>query len=176
MQNAKFNLDDYETVETRLAKFWVKFPDGRVSTSMVAKEDGQFIFSCALFRTSEDNKPFATGFAEERVGVGMVNKTSAAENCETSAIGRALANGGFASTAGKRPSREEMQKVQRLTADAPAEALKVAELIPDITTLDELRDFFKTHVALLDEPVGTNTLRELVMARKEIISQDTVTA
>jgi len=53
--------------------------------------------------------PDATGLAQEREGSSTVNKTSALENCETSAIGRALANLGYAAK-GKRPSREEMSK------------------------------------------------------------------
>jgi hypothetical protein len=48
--------------------------------------------------------------AEETVQGRGVNATSALENCETSAIGRALANAGYAAK-GKRASREEMQKV-----------------------------------------------------------------
>jgi hypothetical protein len=55
----------------------------------------------------------ATGYAEEVRGAGNVNRTSHVENCETSAVGRALANAGMAGTdVNKRPSREEMMKVQ----------------------------------------------------------------
>jgi hypothetical protein len=61
----------------------------------------------------------ATGYAEEVRGAGNVNRTSHVENCETSAVGRALANAGMAgSDVSKRPSREEMSKVQR-SAPAP---------------------------------------------------------
>jgi hypothetical protein len=53
----------------------------------------------------------ATGYAEEVRGAGNVNRTSHVENCETSAVGRALANAGMAGTdVNKRPSREEMSK------------------------------------------------------------------
>jgi hypothetical protein len=55
-------------------------------------------------------RPWTTGLAEETVQGRGVNATSALENCETSAIGRALANAGYA-TKGKRASREEMSKV-----------------------------------------------------------------
>jgi hypothetical protein len=59
----------------------------------------------------------ATGYAEEVRGAGNVNRTSHVENCETSAVGRALANAGMAGTdVNKRPSREEMSKVQRQSA------------------------------------------------------------
>jgi len=172
MENRKFNLDEYETVETRLAKFWEKYPNGRVSTSIDDSSDGQYVVVAELFRDISDKDPFTVGHAQERVGVGMVNKTSALENCETSAIGRALANGGFASTAGKRPSREEMQKVQRLTENAPAEAKAVAENLHDIKTLDELRKVWETNIALLEEVIENNTLRELLLAHKELIEEN----
>jgi hypothetical protein len=59
----------------------------------------------------------ATGYAEEVRGAGNVNRTSHVENCETSAVGRALANAGMAGTdVNKRPSREEMEKVERSSA------------------------------------------------------------
>jgi hypothetical protein len=63
-----------------------------------------------------DDVCVATGYAEEVRGAGNVNRTSHVENCETSAVGRALANAGYAgSDVNKRPSREEMGKVQRMT-------------------------------------------------------------
>jgi hypothetical protein len=56
----------------------------------------------------------STGLAFEIDGQGMANKTSALENAETSAIGRALANAGYSGN--KRASREEMAKVARADA------------------------------------------------------------
>ncbi len=113
----RFNLDDYETVETRLAKFWAEHAHGRVTTDLVHHGDGTFIVKAYLFREGED-VAFGTGLAEEIVGQGNVNKTSALENCETSAIGRALANAGYAPM-GSRPSREEMDKVNRAIEAGP---------------------------------------------------------
>ena len=106
-----FNLEDYETVEDRLAKFWKENADGRISTTLVEHTLQRFIVQAAIYRTEVDAHPWATGFAEETVSTRGVNSTSALENCETSAIGRALANAGYASK-GKRPSREEMAKVK----------------------------------------------------------------
>ena len=103
-------LADYEPVEDRLAKFWAEWPNGRVVTHMVTKADGQFIVRAELFRDASDLEPAATGLAWETISEKGVNRTSALENCETSAIGRALANLGYAAK-GKRPSREEMEKV-----------------------------------------------------------------
>jgi hypothetical protein len=107
-----FNLDDYETVEERLIKFWKDHPDGRINTVLVEATASRFIVQAYIYRTEVDQHPWASGLAEETVQGRGVNATSALENCETSAIGRALASAGYA-TKGKRPSREEMQKVAK---------------------------------------------------------------
>lgn len=105
-------LDDYETVETRLEKFWSKFPNGRTETKLLKFDGGQYIVWSAIYRDIADSVPFATGLAEETVQGRGVNSTSALENAETSSLGRSLANGGFAAK-GKRASAEEMSKVER---------------------------------------------------------------
>lgn len=105
-----FNLAEYETVEDRLAKYWMENPDGRIATELVEWTAGRFIVKALVYRTEADAQAWATGLAFEQITDRGVNSTSALENCETSAIGRALANAGYA-TKGKRASREEMAKV-----------------------------------------------------------------
>ena len=106
-----FNLEDYETVEERLVKFWKDHPDGQIHTKVLEHTTARFIVEASIYRTEADSRPWTTGLAEETVQGRGVNATSALENCETSAIGRALANAGYA-TKGKRASREEMSKVK----------------------------------------------------------------
>jgi hypothetical protein len=105
-----FNLDDYETVEERLIKYWKEHPDGRIETKLIEASASRFIVQAYIYRTEADQQAWSSGLAEETVQGRGVNATSALENCETSAIGRALATAGYA-TKGKRPSREEMSKV-----------------------------------------------------------------
>lgn len=101
-------MDDYEPVEDRLRKFWVDHPGGRIITALLSPGDrfDEFIVRAEAYR-DDSGIPDASGLAHEKVGQGNVNRDSALENCETSAIGRALANLGYAAK-GKRPSREEM--------------------------------------------------------------------
>jgi hypothetical protein len=74
------------------------------------------VFYCELYADKDDKVPVATGYAEEIKSDRGVNATSFVENCETSAIGRAIANCPLqAPASGLRPSRNEMQKVERLT-------------------------------------------------------------
>jgi len=124
-----FNLEDYETVEERLAKFWKEHPDGRISTEVIEHTLQRFIVKASIFRTEVDAYPWTTGFAEETVSTRGVNSTSALENCETSAIGRALANANYA-TKGKRPSREEMAKVSQAQPKPFAEKLSDKIITP----------------------------------------------
>ena len=124
-----FNLEDYETVEERLVKFWKEHPDGRIATTLVEHTLQRFIVQAAIYRTEVDAHPWTTGFAEETVSTRGVNATSALENCETSAIGRALANANYASK-GKRPSRQEMAKVNQAQPKPFAEKLSDKIITP----------------------------------------------
>lgn len=105
-----FDLSNYEPVENRIRSFFEKFENGRIITDLIESTNEKFIVKAFIYRDASDNLPASTGYAEERVGSSPVNRNSALENCETSAIGRALANLNFAPK-GARPSREEMTKV-----------------------------------------------------------------
>lgn len=105
-----YNLADYEPVEVRLERFIKDYPDFRISTELELVEANRFIVKTYIFKNASDSVAWATGYAEERVTASGPTSTSALEVCETSSIGRALANAGYAAK-GKRPSREEMSKV-----------------------------------------------------------------
>jgi hypothetical protein len=135
-----FNLDDYEPVAARLDR-WLHakiagyeasindYP--RVLTRMVSEPGADICVIRAELWLGENL--IATGYAEEVRGAGNVNRTSHVENCETSAIGRALANCGMAgSDMTKRPSREEMSKVQR-TSNGPAVERGTDPKMPSVT-------------------------------------------
>ena len=107
-----FNPADYASVDERLPLFWKDCPRGRIVTELVVDDGTRIVMKASLFVTYEDHHPTTTGFAEEVRGSSMVNKTSALENCETSAVGRALANYQYQGGK-KRASLEEMVKVYR---------------------------------------------------------------
>lgn len=118
-----FNLDDYEPVEDRIKRFYKDNPEGRILTDIVSDDGTRIIIKASLYKGiklstgSTEDSVWTTGLAEEVRGEGFVNKTSAVENCETSAVGRALANANYAGS--KRASREEMEKVERQTKEQP---------------------------------------------------------
>ena len=119
----KFNLDNYETVEQRLAKFWEQYPEGRIATAIYYYDENRVVFSAEVYAHRDDRFPSSTGYAEEVRDASPVNRTSHCENAETSAIGRSLSNWKFQSKNSPRPSREEMEKVARSEQPKPAEKL-----------------------------------------------------
>jgi hypothetical protein len=113
---AKFNLENYETVEDRLKQYWKDNPQGRISTDVVhITDDGTCVtIKAEIFVWNEDVGLYcvATGIAQETKGQGGFANTDAwMENCETSAIGRALANWKYQGSGKARPSQQEMSKV-----------------------------------------------------------------
>ena len=152
-----FNLADYETVEVRLEKFIKDYNDFRIATELEVVEKDRYIVKAYLFKTAGDSVAWATGYAEEKITDRGVNSTSALENCETSAIGRALANAGYAAK-GKRPSREEMSKVVATKVVKPA----VRDVVPDS------QDYWTTpvneYMKVVDAPVTLDKAMENVAA------------
>ena len=112
---AQFNLNDYETVEERIRRFYKDNKTGRIITENITtlqdRQVSTWDVKASAYLDDQTDKPKATGLAFEVDGQGMANKTSALENAETSAIGRALANAGYSGN--KRTSRQEMEKVAR---------------------------------------------------------------
>lgn len=167
---AHFNLDDYETVEDRLAKFWKEHASGRILTKALELSPSRFVVYAEVYFDAADPHPKATGHAEETVQGRGVNATSALENGETSAIGRALANCGYA-TKGKRPSREEMSKVasQNVAAQAIAEAkVKMAQTATEYVPIAKEDDPWT-----IREAKPASTVDEAVSIVKDIIGGQT---
>lgn len=78
---------EYATVNQRVLAFRKLFPEGTIETEIVSHHEGVVLFK-ATIKNGED--VLATGFAYEKENSSYINKTSYIENCETSAIGRAL--------------------------------------------------------------------------------------
>lgn len=139
---ARFNLDDYETVESRIKKLYAQYEDARIITEWAnsklwGDEDEKaaprnWVVKASIYLSAGDQANGlikATGYAQETDGTGGANNVDAMANAETSAIGRALANMGLSGN--KRASREEMEKVLRVESWLDRAAA--------LTDLDKLR-------------------------------------
>lgn len=146
---ARFDLSQYETVADRIARWYKTYPDGAIRTALVTtnedRERKQWIVQAFVYRHRDDEYAMATGLAFEIDGTMGANQTSALENAETSAIGRALANANMNGDKTKRASREEMAKANRGNVTAISDAL--VNIDPATAkTLDELNAMWATAI------------------------------
>lgn len=123
----KFNLDQYETVKQRKQRFYADHEDGRIIVERISPDTLDYAeFKAYIFFCKQDQLDFApraTGHAlevrDKELSVSSsgkeyesVNYSSWTENCEESAVGRALDNAGYASNG--KPSRNEMIKAEKM--------------------------------------------------------------
>lgn len=188
---AKFNPNEYETVEERLHRFYADHPHGRVitenQTTLQDRQVSTWVVAASIYLPNplEGGDQYvlkATGLAFEVDGGNGANSTSALENCETSAIGRALANAGYSGS--KRTTREEMAKANRGVTPKPAGAPAITpEVLNNLfaainatTTKIELRNLWRDSAALLNEstPDGTTTFKTLIIERQKELPESDV--
>ena len=84
---------EYAEVNQRIKAFRMVYPEGKIMTSLISCSDGVCVFKASVY--GDDNTPLGTGHAYEKESSSFINKTSYIENCETSAVGRALGMCGF---------------------------------------------------------------------------------
>ena len=138
-------LQNYEEVKDRIPLFWELYPEGRIAPNPMSdlSDITTVIFRCDLYAHKDDPTPFSTGWAFETQGVGgMANKYSHVENCETSAVGRALANANISNKNKPRASVSEMRKVQRMKEETE-EPFPVEETEETFSTADLKKRFNK---------------------------------
>ena len=128
-------LEDYETVATRVSRFWRSHSKGRILTEIhetthrVGNASGTYmrwVVKASVWKNKHDIHegqpplPDATGFATETDGSGdSITAASALETAETSAVGRALANLGKNGSS-PRPTREGVERTRAKAADTAA--------------------------------------------------------
>jgi len=180
----KFNLEDYETVKQRKARFKGDYPDSRIIVVNKSDSPQEYaFFEATIYANKEDQAaglPLSTGNALElrdwelkqgRKGpYESVNYTSWTENCEESAVGRALDNAGYASS----PSQAEMAKVQRAqeaekqkkdAQDAQEEDGVAAEAREYIENM--LRDAVKENLIPENGSSGAEAVREKMKSKRD---------
>lgn len=124
----RFNPDEYVQVNERLELFRKEHPEWGLVSTLDHYDDSRVVVRAVV--TNEQGREVASGLAEEVRDSSPVNKTSAVENCETSAWGRALANLGY-EVKRSIASREEMEKAQRLENPKPERTGESVTAPPD---------------------------------------------
>lgn len=128
----KDSLKDYIQVNDRIIKFYEKYPEGRIVTSIISWTEGRIVMQATIYKDHMTDKPISIGHAYEQEGSTFINKTSALENCETSAVGRALALAGFEikkSVASKEEVENASAKQEQLKKE---EKMEIPEIIKEL--------------------------------------------
>jgi len=147
---AHFDLSQYQTVQERIDLFWELHPNGRFNLEIVSMTPEQVVIKSEVWTDIAEEKPRAVDFAEERFGSSPVNKTSFIENCASSSLGRSISQlGGVLSPKGKKPSAEEMAKVNRINS---RDWLADAEALALVYNLDGLRKLYSEAVSNRVQP------------------------
>jgi hypothetical protein len=84
---------EYLTVAYRIKQFRVDHPDWQIHTDIVHMDDDRVVVRAEICDSA--SVTIASGHAEEKRSSSQINQTSALENCESSAVGRALAFAGY---------------------------------------------------------------------------------
>jgi len=142
-----FNLEEYEPVASRVQRFYESFPDGAIHSEIVYDDGKRVVIKATVYRHITDALPAAVDFAEEYLSDRGVNSTSRVENCATSAVGRAIsvaALGLGPSDWTKKPTREEMSKVQRMTTGTDKRLPDVKITQPDGVASEKQINYIKS--------------------------------
>lgn len=146
---AYFDLNSYQTVQERIDLLRGGYGESAAITmDIVHLSENDIIIKATL---KIDGVTVAEDFAHEVKGSSNVNKTSWVENCATSVTGRVISHlGGAFSPKGAKPSREEMEKVQRgQKAAAPVEP--AADDLMTIAAVDSMEALQTLWAVFLDE-------------------------
>lgn len=151
-----FNLNDYATVEERLALFWAAHPEGRVDTTILVDDGTRIVVRTEVYAHRDHTVPTSVGHAEEVRTKSGINALSALEVCETSSVGRALANWRY--QAKKRPSQLEMQKPQRamVRPEEPAPDAAVEQVYDDARRTQQEQNTLCAEIKALAKSTGRN--------------------
>lgn len=139
---------DYQTVALRVKQFRDEHPDWSVACEIIERSDACVVIRCVI--ADETGRSIATGYAEEYRSASQINRTSALENCETSAIGRALAAAGYGGT--QFASADEVAHAISEKQDACAAADAAAQ-------------------AWIDTIAGVNTKADYDQARADMMAE-----
>lgn len=154
---------DYAEVNQRIKAFRMCYPEGFIRTILVSNENGVCVFQAEVGNNTEEGEILlGMGTAYEKEGSSFINSTSYIENCETSAVGRALGMAGFGIDTSIASYEEVSNAIANQEKKASPEQIKIiSEAYKDKE--DKLQALFKKQ--------GISSLEELSMAKAVTLIQ-----
>jgi hypothetical protein len=162
---------DYAEVHQRIKAFRSVCPNGAIVTELMSNENGVCIFKASVY--DEKQMLIGTGTAYEREDSSFINKTSYIENCETSAVGRALGMCGFGIDVSVASAEEVKNAILNQEGDASPTTEPKAEPKATQKQIDLLYDLYTD--AELEKIYGwakVNNLKDLTVSQaSQLISK-----
>jgi len=131
---------EYAEVNQRIKAFRMVYPQGAIVTDLVSNENGVCIFKALV--QNEEGFVLGTGTAYEKENSSFINKTSYIENCETSAVGRALGMAGFGIDTSVASAEEVQNAIQQQEDTKLLTKVQLNTLQEMIKILPEARAFY----------------------------------
>lgn len=145
IQTTNIKGKEYAEVNQRIKAFRMIYPTGTISTDIVSLANGVVIIKATIL--DEEGSALATGTAYEKEDSTFINKTSYIENCETSAVGRALGMAGFGIDTSVASYEEVQNAINQQEAEKKLSKMEAESLLAfmknrglsDITITDTLQ-------------------------------------
>ena len=157
---------EYLTVAYRVKQFRVDHPDWQIHTDIIHMDDDRVVVRAEICDSA--GVTVASGHAEEKRSASQINQTSALENCESSAVGRALAFAGYGGS--EIASADEVQNAIYQQTNKPQDD-RVAKMTKAVMACGSLADL-KTVWGAMSE-ADRKTMQEIFTKRKEEVCRTT---
>ena len=161
---------EYAEVNQRIKAFRMVFPEGSIETDLLSNENGICIFKATVWN---GDTILGEGTAYEKENSSFINKTSYIENCETSAVGRALGMAGFGIDTSVASAEEVQNAISQQEDLKPIDENRVKVLQSLIKDLPNATDFYNNEIVskynIKDlKELNTKQCGEILIKIKEI--------
>lgn len=151
---------DYAEVNQRIKAFRMVYPQGFIKTELVSLENGVCVIKATV--GVGETMILGTGYAYEKEGSTFINKTSYIENCETSAVGRALGMAGFGIDVSVASAEEVQNAIINQTRDEKIRKVDITALKKKYPTAEQEKNIFEHFKITKWEDMTVGQMSELI--------------
>lgn len=158
---------EYAEVNQRIKAFRMVHPNGTITTDIVSIENGVVLMKASI--TDDEGRLIGTGYAYEKEKGSFINQTSYIENCETSAVGRALGMCGFGFDTSVASAEEVQNAIKNQQSQQPLNEVIVAKAKQLNIKLEAVAKYYTKNVEDLtnDDLLKAINTKEKALAKKQ---------